>query len=105
MKATILSATFSYRMTEMFDQSIKKGELVFETRLIKGIVPPESLRRRLETGVPQPIWNLRGLLKELNPKWVRTHVRASSKAAVGKNQTYAKPARLCHPFAKADTVT
>jgi hypothetical protein len=39
-------------MTEMFDQSIKKGELVFETRLIKGIVPPESLRLRLEAGVP-----------------------------------------------------
>jgi hypothetical protein len=39
-------------MTEMFDQSIEKGELVFETGLIKGIVPSECLSQRLGAGIP-----------------------------------------------------
>jgi hypothetical protein len=36
----------------MFDQAIKKGELIFDIRLIKGFVPPAALSRGLEAGVP-----------------------------------------------------
>jgi hypothetical protein len=51
----------------MFDQPKKKGELVFDTGLIKGFVPPAALSRELKTGVPKRIWKLRGCLKKLNP--------------------------------------
>jgi hypothetical protein len=36
----------------MFDQSIKKGELVFDTGLIKGFVPPAALGWGLKAGGP-----------------------------------------------------
>jgi hypothetical protein len=36
----------------MFNQAIKKRELVFDAGLIEGFVPPAALGWELKTGVP-----------------------------------------------------
>src|SRR5262249_10940710 len=70
---------YSNRTAEMLNQAIKECELVVDARLFKGFVPPAALAWDRKAGVPQVIWNLGGLLNELNLVGLHVHARAATR--------------------------
>src|SRR4029077_10432610 len=63
----------------MFNQAIKKGELVVDAGLLEGFIPPAALPWNLKAGVPQVIWNLGCLPKKLNLIGLHVHARAATR--------------------------